>query len=212
MGETLRDQETSEVRQAAQPSFANASAKFMADQAAVMTMMTAVGVNLAAQMTGIFMGAFAQSLQKPAAGRVEPGAEEAKVVPLRVVPKAEPEEKIEPEVKVEPVKAKVKPEPPKAKAAPVKTKAAPKKKEAPKVVAVKEKIEAPEVLKTDDLKRISGVGPRLEKVLHGMGIKSLADIAKWNDAELRKMDEKLGLDNRAIRDDWVKQAKALLEG
>jgi NADH-quinone oxidoreductase subunit E len=66
--------------------------------------------------------------------------------------------------------------------------------------------------KADDLKRISGIGPRLEKVLNGMGIRTFADIAKCTAADMRRIDDKLGLDNRTIRDDWVKQAKALLEG
>jgi NADH-quinone oxidoreductase subunit E len=64
----------------------------------------------------------------------------------------------------------------------------------------------------DDLKKISGVGPRLEKVLNGMGVTTYAQIATWSDEDMLKMDETLGLDNRIVRDQWVKQAKALLEG
>lgn len=64
----------------------------------------------------------------------------------------------------------------------------------------------------DDLKKISGVGPRLEKVLNGMGVTTYAQIASWSDEDVLRMDETLGLDNRIVRDQWVKQAKALLEG
>ena len=64
----------------------------------------------------------------------------------------------------------------------------------------------------DDLKRISGIGPRLEKVLNGMGIRTWADIARWTEADMREIDDKLGLDNRVLRDNWATQAKALLEG
>jgi NADH-quinone oxidoreductase subunit E len=64
----------------------------------------------------------------------------------------------------------------------------------------------------DDLKKISGVGPRLEKVLNGMGVTTFTQIAAWSDEDVLKMDETLGLDNRIVRDQWVKQAKALLEG
>jgi NADH-quinone oxidoreductase subunit E len=166
MGETRKDKDEADAREtAAEPSLANASARFIADQAAVMTMMTAVGVNLATQMAGIFMGVMANALEKksddpvPEARNVDEPQKfnEPKVVPLRVVKKTEPP-------------------------------------------------------KADDLKKISGIGPRLEKVLHSMGIKTFADIAKWDDAEAVRIDEKLGLDHRIIRDGWVKQAKALLEG
>lgn len=64
----------------------------------------------------------------------------------------------------------------------------------------------------DDLKKISGVGPRLEKVLNGMGVTTYTQIASWSDEDVLRMDETLGLDNRIVRDQWVKQAKALLEG
>lgn len=64
----------------------------------------------------------------------------------------------------------------------------------------------------DDLKKISGVGPRLEKVLNGMGVTTYTQIATWSDEDVLRMDETLGLDNRIVRDQWVKQAKALLEG
>jgi len=52
----------------------------------------------------------------------------------------------------------------------------------------------------------------LEKVLRDMGITSFADSAKWDDAEAMRIDKALDLDNRIIRDGWVRQAKALLEG
>ena len=160
MGETQKGKDKADAQEtAAEPTFANASAKFIADQAAVMTMMTAVGVNLATQMAGIFMGAMANALDKKSDDPVPEArnVDEPKVVPLRVVKKTEPP-------------------------------------------------------KADDLKKISGIGPRLEKVLHSMGINTFADIAKWDDAEVVRIDEKLGLDHRIIRDGWVKQAKALLEG
>ncbi len=166
MGETQESKDEADAREtAAEPSFADASARFIAEQTAVMTMMTVVGVNLATQMAGIFMGAMADALEKKSEDQApdvkdvgEPeDVEEPKVVPLRVVKKTEPP-------------------------------------------------------KADDLKKISGIGPRLEKVLHSMGIKTFADIARWDDAEAVRIDEKLGLDHRIIRDGWVKQAKALLEG
>ncbi|MDK4703783.1 5' DNA nuclease [Rhizobium sp. CNPSo 4062] len=64
--------------------------------------------------------------------------------------------------------------------------------------------------KTDDLKRISGIGPKLEQVLNGRGIKRFADIAGWSDADIDRIDGELGFEGRIRRDDWVGQAKALL--
>ncbi|SCB15699.1 5' DNA nuclease [Rhizobium hainanense] len=64
--------------------------------------------------------------------------------------------------------------------------------------------------KADDLKRISGVGPKLEQVLNGRGIKRFADIAAWSDADVERIDAEFGFDGRILRDDWVGQAKALL--
>ena len=163
-----KDRQEAAVHSAASQSLADASSKFFAGQAAAMTMMTAFGMNLTAQMAGAFMGAFANALDQGEAIKPAPEAAvtpetnkeragTAKVVPLRVVKKDR---------------------------APV----------------------------ADDLKKISGIGPRLEKVLNGMGIKSFAEIAKWTEAEMLEIDDKLGLENRIIRDDWASQAKALLEG
>lgn len=63
--------------------------------------------------------------------------------------------------------------------------------------------------KFDDLKSISGIGPKLETVLHEMGIRRFADIAGWSDDDIRRIDDTLGFGGRIVRDDWVGQAKAL---
>ncbi|WP_019955759.1 hypothetical protein [Yoonia vestfoldensis] len=65
----------------------------------------------------------------------------------------------------------------------------------------------------DDLKQISGVGPKLEQTLHGMGIFHFDQIASWGPDELAWMDDNLqGFKGRASRDGWVAQAKALSGG
>ena len=61
----------------------------------------------------------------------------------------------------------------------------------------------------DDLKAISGVGPKLEKVLNGLGIWSYAQIASLSDAEIAWLDDQLGFSGRIDRDGWIGQAKAL---
>ena len=63
--------------------------------------------------------------------------------------------------------------------------------------------------KADDLKAISGIGPKLEQVLSGMGYGRYADIADWTAVDMDRIDAELGLDGRIARDGWVEQAKAL---
>ncbi|WP_026619313.1 NADH-quinone oxidoreductase subunit E [Ensifer sp. WSM1721] len=62
---------------------------------------------------------------------------------------------------------------------------------------------------SDDLKRISGIGPKLEQVLNGRGIRRFADIAALSEADVAKLDAEFGLNGRITRDDWIGQAKAL---
>lgn len=64
----------------------------------------------------------------------------------------------------------------------------------------------------DDLKRISGLGPKIETKLNGLGIKTLSEIAGWSTEQAARVDAELGLDGRVTRDDWVGQAKALTSG
>ena len=64
----------------------------------------------------------------------------------------------------------------------------------------------------DDLKLISGVGPKIEGILHSLGIYSFAQVAGWNEAERTWVDGYLNFKGRIDRDDWVKQADALARG
>lgn len=64
----------------------------------------------------------------------------------------------------------------------------------------------------DDLKQISGIGPKLEQVLNGMGIRQFAEIARWTDKDVKRVDDQLGFGGRIARDGWVAQAKALMKG
>jgi NADH-quinone oxidoreductase subunit E len=58
----------------------------------------------------------------------------------------------------------------------------------------------------EDLKKIAGVGLKLEQALNREGIWSLAQVAEWGEAEIAWLDEHLGLNGRIGRDDWVGQA------
>ena len=64
----------------------------------------------------------------------------------------------------------------------------------------------------DDLKLISGVGPKLEETLNGLGVFKFEQISKWKKAERDWVDNYLKFKGRIERDDWVKQAKALAKG
>ena len=65
---------------------------------------------------------------------------------------------------------------------------------------------------TDDLKKLSGVGPVLEKKLNEAGITSYAQIAAWKAKDIEEFDEKLSFKGRIEREGWVDQAKELAKG
>jgi NADH-quinone oxidoreductase subunit E len=60
-----------------------------------------------------------------------------------------------------------------------------------------------------DLKAISGIGPKLEKVLNGLGIWTFAQIAAWSPQEIAWVDDYLSFKGRIGRDDWTAQAAVL---
>jgi predicted flap endonuclease-1-like 5' DNA nuclease len=107
----------------------------------------------------------------------------------------------------------------------VKKKVAPAKKKAPaKKISIKKaapkKVAKPRVLydkptdgKPDDLKLISGVGPKLEKMLNGTGVYYFKQMAAWNKGNVKMVNDKLGaFPGRIERDEWVRQAKGLAKG
>jgi NADH-quinone oxidoreductase subunit E len=65
----------------------------------------------------------------------------------------------------------------------------------------------------DDLKDIKGVGPKLEILLHSLGVFHFDQIAAWTEAEIAWVDQNLeGFRGRVTRDAWVAQAKVLAAG
>lgn len=65
----------------------------------------------------------------------------------------------------------------------------------------------------DDLKRIKGVGPKLEALLNSLGVTSYSQIAAWDDDEIDRIDAQLGVfAGRIRRDDWPAQAGYLASG
>ncbi|MGI9384241.1 MAG: NADH-quinone oxidoreductase subunit NuoE [Methyloligellaceae bacterium] len=63
--------------------------------------------------------------------------------------------------------------------------------------------------RADDLKRIGGIGPKIEKTLHELGIFHFDQIAAWTDENVAWVDDHLGFKGRVGREDWIGQAKAL---
>ncbi len=63
--------------------------------------------------------------------------------------------------------------------------------------------------KPDDLKKISGVGPKLEGLLHDNGVFHFDQIAAWKGDEIAYMDDKLSFKGRIERDNWIEQAAKL---
>ncbi len=76
-----------------------------------------------------------------------------------------------------------------------------------------EALEGPRGGAADDLKKIKGVGPKLEQLLHSMGFYHFDQVANWTAAEVAWVDENLeGFKGRVTRDHWVAQAKLLAAG
>lgn len=62
----------------------------------------------------------------------------------------------------------------------------------------------------DNFKAISGIGPKLEKVLNDLGIWTYAQLAGLAQEEIDWLEDHLGFGGRIGRDDWIGQAKALM--
>ena len=61
--------------------------------------------------------------------------------------------------------------------------------------------------KPDNLKKISGVGPVLEKKLHEAGIYFFWQVAALNADQIAELEEEMSFPGRITRDEWVKQAE-----
>lgn len=83
----------------------------------------------------------------------------------------------------------------------------------PSVGSKPQTLGAPRGGAADDLKKIKGVGPKLEEVLHSMGFYHFDQIAGWSAEEVAWVDENLnGFRGRVTRDDWQSQARELMSG
>jgi small subunit ribosomal protein S2 len=63
----------------------------------------------------------------------------------------------------------------------------------------------------DDLTKLNGVGPQLEKKLNEGGIFHYWQLASMQPADIAKIDGQLKLNGRIDRDGWVTQARAMID-
>jgi predicted flap endonuclease-1-like 5' DNA nuclease len=66
--------------------------------------------------------------------------------------------------------------------------------------------------KADNLQRISGVGPKNEKVLHNLGFFHFDQIAAWTADQIEWVDNHLKFNGRIKREQWTNQCKLLAAG
>ena len=194
-----------------------------AHSAAAVAAATAIGFGLANQMASAFFGALQGAMETAGQRAAEKQAEVSSVETSEVIAPVAATTVEAPAVAktAGAVSEKPKAKPARKPAAEKKAVARPAQLDAP----VKVKAEANTVAKAkkavarkpavvsgaDDLKRISGIGPKLEAVLKGLGVTSVSQIAAWKDADIARFDKELGFEGRIKRDDWVGQAKALLK-
>jgi NADH-quinone oxidoreductase subunit E len=194
----------------------------MSNPAAAMAAATAIGFGLATHMTNLFFGSLQGAMDasgklarkieedRKAAEESEPQVSTGATGPVAAKPSVKPQAK----TKAAPVKAakRVVAKPAPSKPVAVKTpvaKVSAGDKPAPAPVA---KAKAKASGKADDLKKIEGIGPKLEQVLIGRGISRFAQIADLGEEALSALDKDIGLDGRVLRDDWAGQARRLSGG
>ncbi len=192
----------------------------MANPAIMMAAATAYGIRMTGQWASLFLNAMqdqtdranAQAAEAEAA-QAQPVAEaevaEAQPVAEPMMAKATEAEVAEPVVaevvQNERVLAKVSADGAIEKRARKAVKTAKARKSAEKAAAEKTPVST-----GDDLKRISGIGPKLANVLTGHGVVTFAQLAEMNEAALAALDAELGLEGRILRDDWAGQARKIL--
>jgi predicted flap endonuclease-1-like 5' DNA nuclease len=64
----------------------------------------------------------------------------------------------------------------------------------------------------DDLKRISGIGPGIEKTLHELGVFHFHQIAAFTPENVAWVNRRLRFKGRIEREDWIGQARTLAAG
>ncbi|MEZ5773763.1 MAG: helix-hairpin-helix domain-containing protein [Hyphomicrobiaceae bacterium] len=64
----------------------------------------------------------------------------------------------------------------------------------------------------DDLKRIKGIGPEIERKLNDLGVFRYADIARWRADDVKRISRELDMHGRIQHENWIEQAQILASG
>lgn len=75
-----------------------------------------------------------------------------------------------------------------------------------------ERLKAPRDGEADDLKKIKGVGKKIEEKLNGFGIYHFDQIANWTDEQVKWIGSELAFAGRIERENWIEQANVLASG
>lgn len=62
-----------------------------------------------------------------------------------------------------------------------------------------------------NLKQIKGIGPKIESALNALGIFHMHQVAAWSRADIDRFDTQLGLKGRIRREQWVEQARQMVQ-
>ncbi|MBL7854536.1 MAG: hypothetical protein JNL17_09055 [Cyclobacteriaceae bacterium] len=62
----------------------------------------------------------------------------------------------------------------------------------------------------DDLSRIRGIGPVLEKQLNDLGIYTFQQIADFNEQQIDRIDAHIRFPGRVLRERWIEQARQFI--
>ena len=84
--------------------------------------------------------------------------------------------------------------------------------EQPLIEPVVEALVEVEAAIADDLTRLAGVGPKIAQALAERGVERFEQLAAWTEEDLAAFDAALDLRGRAIRADFVGQARRLADG
>lgn len=183
---------------------------FLKQQAAAMAAASAIGFGIANQMAGVFFGALQSAMQAANDAHSASVTPEHKSYAEEGEAAAGSRKKQAPEevagVSGELARTALKAEALKSRPARAKRAAAPKVKA--EAGAAEGVVPAAVV---DDLKLISGIGPKVETVLRSMGVTRFSEVAAWKKADVDRFEKELGFDGRILRDDWVGQAKTLVK-
>jgi predicted flap endonuclease-1-like 5' DNA nuclease len=73
-------------------------------------------------------------------------------------------------------------------------------------------LKAPVGGRPDNLTHIRGIGKKIERLLHELGVFHFRQIAAWTDKDIEEIDRHLKFRGRIRREKWVEQARILAEG